>query len=51
MTNIAIGPMIGMKFRVAANAPNPIAFGIPVSQQMIPASAPTPTLISDTIKR
>ena len=40
-----------MKFSVAASAPNPIAFGIPVSQQIIPAIVPTPRLISETINR
>ena len=50
-TKVTIGPMIGMKFSAAARAPNPIAFGVPVRAQITPVSAPTPTLISVTIKR
>ena len=49
--NIAVGPMIGIKLSVAANAPNPIAFGNPVNAQITPVTAPTDTLISATIKR
>src|ERR1700712_380035 len=50
-TNVATGPMIGKKFRVAASAPSPAGFGIPVAAQMIPVAAPTPRLIAVTINR
>ena len=32
--NIATGPMIGMKFKVAASAPSPAGLGIPVTAQI-----------------
>ena len=51
MTNIATGPMIGMKLSVAASAPRPAGLGMPVSAQTRPVAMPTPTLISVTVKR
>jgi len=41
ITNIATGPMIGKKFKVAASAPSPAGFGIPVTAQIMPVAAPT----------
>ncbi len=45
------GPMIGMKFNVAASAPSAAGFGIPVTAQMMPVATPTPMLIVVTISR
>ena len=47
-TKVAIGPTTGIKFSVAANAPKPMACGIPVKAQMTPAIAPTDKLIGDS---
>ena len=50
-TNIATGPMIGMKFRIAASAPSPAGLGMPVTAHIRPVTMPTPTLIVVTIRR
>ena len=49
--NVATGPMIGMKFRIAASAPRPAGLGMPVTAQIRPVTTPTPTLIMVTNKR
>ena len=51
ITNIATGPMIGKKFKVAASAPSPAGLGMPVTAQMMPVAAPTPRLIIVTVSR
>ena len=49
--NMATGPIIGMKFSVAASAPRPAGFGIPATRQIRPVATPTPALIMVTVRR
>ena len=51
ITNIATGPMMGKKFKVAASAPSPAGLGMPVTAQMMPVAVPTPKLIMVTVSR
>ena len=48
---MAIGPMIGMKLRVAASVPNPTGRGSPVKSEIKAAAKPTPRLMQVTVKR